>query len=69
MLNLISDGYLKYVGERYKDLLRVIFDPWPKLNLGLNVQAEIQIFNKSNHYIPRLSYNHRKWNPIGKNQV
>ena len=32
-------------GKKYKNDLRVIFDQWPKLSLGLDVQPEIPILN------------------------
>ena len=31
------NGTLLNFGKRYKDVLRVIFDHWPKLHLGLDV--------------------------------
>ena len=32
-------------GKRYEDDSRVIFDQWPKLNLGFDVEPEIGILN------------------------
>ena len=36
LISTIVNGTLLNFGERYKDDLRVIFDQWPKLHLGLN---------------------------------
>ena len=39
----MANGTVLNFGRRYKDNLRVIFYQWPKLGLGLVVEAEIQI--------------------------
>ena len=49
------NGTLPNIGKRYEDNLRVIFDQWPKLNLGFDVEPEIQILKiiyctKGDHY-------------------
>ena len=37
------NGTLLNFGKRYEDDLRIIFDQWPKLHLGLDVRPEIPI--------------------------
>ena len=36
LISTIVNGTLLNFGKRYKDNLRVIFDQWPKLHLGLD---------------------------------
>ena len=36
MNNTVVNGALLNFGKRYQDNLRVIFDQWPKLHLGLD---------------------------------
>jgi hypothetical protein len=39
------NGTLLNFGKRYKDDLRVIFDQWPKLHLGLDALRNQKILN------------------------
>ena len=39
----ISSYLLPYLGKRYEDDLRVIFDQWQKLHLGLDVLSNQKI--------------------------
>ena len=39
---MINDTLLKF-GNRYEDELRVIFDQWPKLSLGLDALSNQKI--------------------------
>jgi hypothetical protein len=39
------NGTLLNFGKRYKDNLRVIFDQWPKLHLGLDALSNQKILN------------------------
>ena len=39
---MINGTFLNF-GKRYKDDLRVIFDPWPKLHLGLDALSNQKI--------------------------
>ena len=41
----IALGTEQNFGKKYEDDLRVVFDQWPKLNLGLHVQLDQKIFN------------------------
>ena len=46
LISLIStmvNGTVLNFGKRYKDDLMVIFDPWPKLYLGLNALSNLKI--------------------------
>ena len=43
LISTMVIGTLLNFGKRYEDNLRVIFDKWPKLSLGLDVRPEIQI--------------------------
>jgi hypothetical protein len=48
LISLIStmvNGTLLNFGKRYKDDLRVIFDQWPKLHLGLDALSNQKILN------------------------
>ena len=45
LINTIVNGTLLNFGKRYKDGLRVIFDKWPKLHLGLDAQSNQKILN------------------------
>ena len=42
-------------GKKYENDIRVIFDQWPKLSLGLNVRPEIPIL-KVIYYLPTTTY-------------
>ena len=42
---IFDDSCLHNLGKRYEDDLRNIFYQWPKLYIGLNEEAEIQILN------------------------
>ena len=39
------NGTLLNFGKRYEDNLRVIFDQWPKLHLGLDALGNQKILN------------------------
>ena len=39
------NGTLLNFGKRYEDNLRVIFDQWPKLHLGLHALSNQKILN------------------------
>ena len=39
------NGSVLNFGKRYEDDLRVIFDPWPKLHLGLGALSNQKILN------------------------
>ena len=41
---MVNDILLNF-GKRYEDDLRVIFDQWPKLHLGLDVLSNQRILN------------------------
>ena len=41
---MVNDSLLN-IGKRYKDDLRVIFDQWPKLHLGLDALTNQKILN------------------------
>ena len=46
LVNTVVIGTLLNFGKRYKDnLLRVIFDQWPKLQLGLDALSNQKILN------------------------
>ena len=42
-ISTIVNGTLLNFGKRYKDDLRVTFDKWPKLHLGLDVLSNQKI--------------------------
>ena len=44
-ISTMVNGTLLNFGKRYKDDLRVIFDQWPKLHLGLNALSNQKILN------------------------
>ena len=44
------NGTLLNFGKRYKDNLRVIFDQWPKLHLGLDALSNQKILNGTSKY-------------------
>ena len=41
----LVNGTLLNFGKRYEDNLRVIFDQWPKLHLGLDALSNQKIWN------------------------
>ena len=41
---IVNDSLLNF-GKRYEDDLRVIFDQWPKLHLGLDALSNQKILN------------------------
>ena len=45
IIKTMVNGTLINFGKRYKDNLRVIFDQWPKLHLGLDALSNQKIFN------------------------
>ena len=44
-ISTMVNGTLLNVGKRYEDDLRVNFDQWPKLHLGLDVLSNQKILN------------------------
>jgi hypothetical protein len=44
-ISTMVNGILLYFGKRYEDNLRVIFDQWPKLHLGLDALSNQKILN------------------------
>ena len=44
-ISTIVNGTLLNFGKRYEDNLRVIFDQWPKLHLGLYAISNQKILN------------------------
>jgi hypothetical protein len=44
----MSNGTLLKFGKRYKDNLRVIFDQWSKLHLGLDALSNQKILKGTN---------------------
>jgi hypothetical protein len=45
LISTMVNGTLLNFGKRYKDDLRVIFDQWPKLHLGLDALRNQKILN------------------------
>ena len=45
LISTIMNGTLLNFGKRYGDNLRVIFDQWPKLLLGLDALSSQKILN------------------------
>ena len=45
LISTIVNGTLLNFGKRYVDNLRVIFDQWPKLHLGLDALSNQKILN------------------------
>ena len=44
-ISTMVNGTLLNFGKRYEDDLRVIFDQWPKLHLGLDALSNQKILN------------------------
>ena len=44
-ISTMVNGTLLNFGKRYEDNLRVIFDQWPKLHLGLDALSNQKILN------------------------
>ena len=44
-INTMVNGTLLNFGKRYEDNLRVIFDQWQKLHIGLDVLSNQKILN------------------------
>ena len=44
-LKCLTTPSIIWVGDTYEVNLSIIFDQWPKLYSGLNLEAEIQILN------------------------
>ena len=44
-ISTMVNGTLLNFGKRYEDDLRVIFDQWPKLHLGLDALSNQHILN------------------------
>ena len=47
-ISTMSNGTLLKFGKRYKDNLRVIFDQWSKLHLGLDALSNQKILKGTN---------------------
>ena len=45
LISTIVNGTVLNFGKRYKDSLRVIFDQWPKLHLGLDALSNQKILS------------------------
>ena len=45
LISTIVNGTLLNFGKRYEDNLRVIFDQWPNLQLGLHALSNQKILN------------------------
>ena len=45
VISTMVNGTLLNFGKRYEDDLRVIFDQWPKLHLGLDALSNQKILN------------------------
>ena len=45
LISTMVNGTLLNIGMRYEDDLRVIFDQWPKLHLGLDALSNQKILN------------------------
>ena len=45
LISTMVNGTLLNFGKKYKDDLRVIFDQWPKLHLGLDALSNQKILN------------------------
>ena len=45
LISTLVKGTLLNFGKRYDDDLRVIFDQWPKLHLGLDALSNQKILN------------------------
>ena len=43
-ISTMVNGTLLNFGKRYEDDLRVIFDQWPKLHLGLDARSNQKVF-------------------------
>ena len=52
LISTIVNGTLLNFGKRYVDNLRVIFDQWPKLHLGLDAISNQKILKGI--YFPRI---------------
>ena len=46
-ISTMVNGTLLNIGKRYEDKLRVIFDQWPKLHLGLDALSNQKILKVS----------------------
>jgi hypothetical protein len=44
-ISTMENGTLLNFGKRYEDNLRIIFDQWPKLHLGLDALSNQKILN------------------------
>ena len=44
-ISTMAKGTLLNFGKRYEDNLRVIFDQWPKLHLGVDALSNKKILN------------------------
>jgi hypothetical protein len=44
-ISTMVNGTLRNFGKRYEDNLKVIFDQWPKLHLGLDALTNQKILN------------------------
>ena len=51
IISTMVNGTLLNFGKRYEDDLKVIFDQWPKLHIGLDAPSNQKIL-KGIYYIP-----------------
>ena len=56
LISIMVNGTLLNFGKRYKDDLRVIFDQWPKLHLGLGAINNQKIL-KGVYWVSRIGRN------------
>jgi hypothetical protein len=55
--SMVNNTLLNF-GKRYKDDLRVIFDQWPKLHLGLDALSNQKILKGVYYSLHRSCYHH-----------
>ena len=61
---MVNGTLLNFV-KRYDDDLRVIFDQWQKLHLGLDALSNQKILKGIQYLVTKLTYRHRS---LGENQ-
>jgi hypothetical protein len=54
LISAIVNGTLLNFGKRYEDKLRVIFDQWPKLRLGLDALSNQNFLNGIYYSYPEI---------------
>ena len=55
-ISTMVHGTLRNFGKRYEDNLRVIFDQWPKLHLGLDALSNQKILNGIYYLLRSINY-------------